>query len=213
MIRRYIAALAIVVVGLFGMQGVAAAEPYEPEPGVITISVSVNIPAIVVNGRVVFSGFNFRFDQTIRIRAIFGTNRAFLGRGLASDAELAASGMAVADYTTTVNADGTFSVELPMNYEGLAVITATGVESGQSSSTTVDVLSAAGVADAAPLPAVGPNLENLATTSTTEAAVPAPTASVVGPIVIGAGVLLGGLSLLFFGTRGVIRRKSGHTTG
>ena len=32
-------------------------------------------------------------------------------------------------------------------------------------------------------------------------------ADVMGPLAIGAAALLGGLSLLFFGTRGVIRRR------
>ena len=37
-------------------------------------------------------------------------------------------------------------------------------------------------------------------------------ASIAGPIAIGAAALFSGLVLLFFGTRGVVRRKSGRTT-
>jgi hypothetical protein len=108
-------------------------------------------------------------------------------------------------------ADGSFSIDIVLDEGGLATLTATGRSSGRTGTATVQVGptdsgpgggNRSGAEGGAVDQAAGED-DGLATTG----------ASVVGPIAIGLVALLAGFTLLFFGTRGAVRRKAPKSRG
>lgn len=189
--------LAAAFVGLFALGGVSNAAPvdlYPPPPA--TVIVNVNI-SITINGDVIiFTGSGFDPGELISILTSFSAPS-----GLRSSPAL--TGLAAAQkQTTTADSSGAFSADVQLNQVGTATITATGLTSGKTASAVVTVLAAGSTIP----PGTSGSSTYVSGTSSTELA--STGASIAGPIAIGVAALFAGLALLFFGTRGVIRRKS-----
>lgn len=208
MVRKMLSVLVLGVVGLFAFGGAASAQPAiayppTPPPTTVVINVTVNI-TIINNGTIIiFSGSGFNFLEDILISAINTGGPS----GLRSSPALA--NMAAGTMPTTADAAGNFSADVTslINAPGDWELTATGLVSGKSARATV-------TKSAATAPAYITGGGGSTGSSYTSADALASTgASVAGPIAIGAAALLAGLAMLFFGTRGVIRRKSSRSGG
>ena len=198
--------LGIVFVSLLAMGGAASAQPavaYPPTPPP-TVIINVNI-TIINNGTIIiFSGGGFDSLEDILISA-FNTG---IPSGLRSSPAL--SQMAAATISTTADAAGEFSVDVAslITAPGVWEVTATGLTSGKSGTATVTKVAAAG----GPAYVTGGGGSSGSSYSSSDA-LASTGASVAGPIAIGAAALIAGLAMLFFGTRGVIRRKSSRSGG
>ena len=214
MVRKMVSLLAVGVAGLLAFGGVANAQPavaYPPTTPPIVVNVTVNITIINIGGTVIFTGGGFDPGELIDIAVSYAAPG-----GLRSSPALAEQA-ATKRSSTTADAAGSFTSDVPLTQIGTATITATGLTSGHTASLTVEVLSAE-----SPIPAgtTGSSSSNTYTagdgggntyaagSSESSPALASTGASIVGPIAIGAAALLAGLALLFFGTRGAIRRRS-----
>lgn len=196
MASRVLIAIVVMMIGLFSVAIPASAAPSYGAPDVIVAALSDEfgspIPAgstVDVGGTVVFSGDGFEPNEDITV--VVST--------------LGADGLTVVDPDKEITADGNghFELEVPLNHLGTATLTATGT-SGRSVSLTVQV---------------GPVGSGGGTAPTTTIAAAAGSgsaggsglaytgASLLGPLAIGAAALFAGLAMLFFGTRGAIRRN------
>lgn len=213
MLRKFLLALALALVGLFAVAGVASAAPYPGPPN--PPGVTVNQTIIVNGGVVIFAGGGFTPGETINITIIYNAAPS----GLRANAALRLAAKAAESQTTTADASGNFTSGVRLTQAGTATITATGLTSGKTFSTTVTVVAEGGntspgtttvagqttaagevtTANAAPVTAGADGTGGAGLASTG--------ASVAGPLTIGAAALIAGLSLLFFGTRLAIRRK------
>ena len=137
----------------------------------------------VIGGIFTFSGSGFTPGETITFAITDGP------LGLRSSAGLSKLTPA-APAPTKADAQGNFSVPVVITQTGTFTITATGALSGHQVSATFKITG--GASDS------GTNSGGLAYTG----------ASIAGPLAIGFVALFAGLALLFFGTRGVRRRKS-----
>jgi len=189
------------VVGLFALASPAAAAPSYGAPGA---SATVDDSTVDVGGTVVFSGDGFEPNEDITV--VVST--------------LGPDGLTVVEtYKTQADGNGHFELKVPLTHLGVATLTATGT-SGKTVSLTVQV---------------GPDQSHGGTTATTTVAAGAGSpsgggggsasgggagspsaggtglaytgASILGPLAVGAAALFAGLAMLFFGTRGAIRRK------
>lgn len=237
MLRKMSSVLLVAFVGLLAFGGVAGAAPgYRPPVVVINVFVNVNINITIVNNGVIFFGSGFDPGEGISVSVSYASPS-----GLRSSKGLTEMAKAK-DMMATAAADGSFSTAVTLTRAGTATLTATGLTSGKVASQTVTVLgtgatipnnAAASNNSASGLDSGGSSnsitgvggtggtdvgagsagsdgtggaanssAESLAFTGT----------SVAGPIAIGLAALLAGLTFLFFGTRGVIRRKSSRTS-
>ena len=210
MMRRVLTVVSVFLIGMFGAVGLAAAAPPPyPAPPTVTVNVTINGSivtgniTIIVGGTIIFSGDGFDPGEGI------DANATYLGpNGLRST--LAASSLAAAK-ASSASADGSghFSQELTLDQVGTAVLTATGQSSGKSGSITVEVVPAGATGAGATTIAAAAG----AGSSDGGAGLARTGVSIVGPLVVGSAALLVGLALLFFGTRGVIRRKTSKSLG
>ncbi len=205
MVRKMLSVLGIAFVSLFVMGGAASAQSqvlYPPTPPPVVINITVNI-TIINNGTIIiFSGGGFDPLEGIIISAI----NTSLPSGLRSSSTL--SKMAAATMTTSADEAGNFSEDVTslIDSTGVWELTATGVTSGKSASATVTKAEAAE-------PAYVTGGGSVGSSSSSSGALASTGASVAGPIAIGAAALFAGLAMLFFGTRGVIRRKGSRSGG
>jgi hypothetical protein len=211
MLRKMLTMLAVTVVGLFSLGGVAAANP-DDGYGANGVTVNINVTIIIVNGPFIFFGDGFAPGETVIIN-IFNNEAPStpVPNGLRSS-RLANASSVNAVPAVQANAAGHFDAELTIDTPGLWTISATGQTSGhvvsltqrvypvgtEAPTTTVAAAGGSGSSDGAAGTNNGAGADGLAYTG----------ASVAGPLAIGIAALLAGLALLFFGTRGVIRRKS-----
>ena len=198
MMRKMLTVLAAAFVGLFALGGVSNAAPvaaYPPPP--ITVIVNVNI-SIVINGDVIiFTGSGFDPGELISILTSFSAPSGLRSSSALTDLAAAQK------QTTTADSSGAFSADVQLNQVGTATITATGVSSGKTASAVVTVLAAGST-----IPAGTSGSSTYVSSGTSSTELASTGASIAGPIAIGVAALFAGLALLFFGTRGVIRRKS-----
>jgi hypothetical protein len=125
----------------------------------------------------------------------------------------------------TTQADGAGNGALTVSYDepGTYTFVATGRTSGISNSVSVVVGAAGGSLGAGGTGSGGSsgtgdsagtagdaNGSNGSAASGSDSGLAYTGASIAGPLAIGLGALLAGLALLFFGTRGLIRRKTSH---
>ena len=187
--------LAVAIVGLLAFGGASPAAaatpppPYPPTttpPGAVFVTVNINI-VIINNGTIIFSGGGFDALEQL------GITVSFNGPSGLRASQVAAEQVGEGYFEITADSAGSFSTPVTLNQVGDWTLTATGLSSGKTASTTVTVQP------------VGYQATSGSTGSGADLA--STGASIAGPIAIGAAALLAGLALLFFGTRGVIRRK------
>ncbi|MGS0683832.1 hypothetical protein ACVBEQ_01545 [Nakamurella sp. GG22] len=195
--------MAVTILGLFALAGIgnAAPPPYQPPP---TVVVNVNVTIIIVNGPFIFFGDGFEPGENVIITIFYNGPS-----GLRSTPALAAAAESKV-VSTTADSSGHFEASLNLDKVGTYTLTATGQSSARSASSTITVVGsqAETTAGTTTVPAGG----GLAYTGqgsdgSAGGGLAYTGTSVAGPIAIGAAALLAGLTLLFFGTRGVIRRK------
>lgn len=205
MMRKIFVIVPAILVGLFGIGGVAAAAaPYAPPPPVsVTINVGGDVNGniiIIVGSTIIFSGDGFDPLEGI------GNDVFYSGpSGLRSTGALARLS-APTHSETAGDENGHFDNEITLDQVGTATLVATGHNSGKSGSLTVHVLPVGStttpgtttVAGGGSNAAAGSDGSGLARTG----------ASIAGPLAIGLAALFAGLALLFFGTRGVRQRKN-----
>jgi len=203
--------LGIAFISLFAMGGVSSAAPapvvYPPEPSV-TVNVNITIIFIVNGGVVNFFGSGFDPLEGLDITVTYGPPS-----GLRSTPALAEAS-AAKRLTAQADAAGNFSTPVTLTQVGTATLTATGQSSGKSASLTVEVFQ--NESDYTGLVAGGSSSGGTWTgtsSGSSSGALASTGASVAGPIAIGAAALFAGLAMLFFGTRGVIRRKGSRSAG
>ncbi len=205
MLRKMLTTLAVGVVGLFALGGVAAAAPPYPAPPPIVIN--INGP-IIINGPVIIFGGGFLPNEPINITIVYNTGGPNGLRSSNALSQLQASKQA-RKQADQADASGNFDAEVVFTQAGSATVTATGLISGHTDVSTFQV-PAAGAAggDSSTTTAMAADGSSWTASPTAAGMNLASTgASVAGPIAIGLGALFAGLSLLFFGTRGAIRRK------
>jgi LPXTG-motif cell wall-anchored protein len=116
----------------------AHAVPYPADPPPAEVSDGIIEPG----GTVTFSGSGFLPFEKITIDLDYGftDSEAAARREPAGGFVLAAAHAMLAAITTTADANGDFSVEVPLTEPGTVTLMATGVTSGVSVSSTVEVL-------------------------------------------------------------------------
>ena len=205
MIRKIFVIVPAILVGLFAVGGIAsAAAPYPPP---VPVSVTVNVAGdvngtinIIVGNTITFSGDGFDPLEGIGVDVFYSGPNGLRSNGAL--ARLAAS----THSETAADANGHFDNDVVLDQTGTATLLATGHNSGKTSSLTVHVVAVGSttapgtttVAGGGSNVAAGSDGSGLARTG----------ASIAGPLAIGFVALFAGLTLLFFGTRGVRQRKN-----
>ncbi len=222
MLRRFLTATAVALVGLFAVVPSASAAPAAPGAPIIVapvvnvsgsynvvVQVFVNVTIVNNGGVVIFGGGGFRPRERINIAVSYGTPN-----GLRSNSALRQASVAAAGTATSADASGFFSVPVHLTQVGTAVLTATGAESGRTASLTVQVQpsEATSTPDTTTVepPITSPEVAPVAAAGGGDGTGLAYTGvSIAGPLTVGAAALITGLAFLFFGTRLAIRRR--HT--
>ena len=210
MVRKMLSVLGIAFISLLAMGGVSSAAPAPvvyPAPPTVIVNVNINIIFIVNGGTVIFFGSGFDPLEGLDITVTYGPPS-----GLRSTPALAEAA-AAKRLTTQADSAGNFSTPVNLTQVGTATLTATGQTSGKSASITVEVFQ--NESDYTGVVTGGSSSGTWTGTSggSSSGALASTGASVAGPIAIGAAALFAGLAMLFFGTRGVIRRKSSRSAG
>ena len=219
MASRVLIAIVVMMIGLFSVAIPASAAPSYGAPGVTaTLSDEGGSPisagsTVNVGDSVVFSGDGFEPFEDITV--VVST--------------LGADGLTVVDlpYKPQADGNGHFELKVPLTHLGVATLTATGT-SGKTVSLTVQVgpdqshggtTATTTVAAGAGSPSGGgggsasgggagsPSAGGAGSSSAGGTGLAYTGASILGPLAIGASALFAGLAMLFFGTRGAIRRK------
>lgn len=193
MLKRVGTVLAISVVGLIVAAGSAMAAPVYAPPGLSAVAINAN--------QILVTGTNYGDesgpDTSVTVTISYGSPS-----GLRSSAALSAAA-AAQTYTAYPDGNGNFSAIYDRLQAGDVWVRAVGDQSGDdltaflpafkvSSGSNQNYSSGYASGD------VSSGYAGLASTG----------ASIGAPLAIGIGALLAGLTLLFFGTRGVLRRKS-----
>lgn len=211
MFKRIGSVVAMAAAGLIVAAGTAAAAPVYAPPGLSAVYIE--------NNQIVITGTNFGDesgpDSSVSITVSYGGPS-----GLRSSAGLSAASAAAA--FTVEPVDGNFSYRYDLTQDGDVYVRAVGSPSG-------DDLTAV-LADPPGVPGQtgsgytgsgsgsgsgsGQNYSSgyaSGDMSSGYAGLAATGASIGAPLAIGIGALLAGLVLLFFGTRGVLRRKNARS--
>lgn len=206
MLRRIALTIVMMFVGLVAVAGISTAAPYDPA----TLSV-----VSLGNGQYAVSGSGFGQDTADDYVTLTVSYTA--PSGLRSNAALTAAAKDES-YQHDLDNDGNFATVVTATQTGDVTFRAVGFPSGEavvgqvSLNAAVATTTAGGsgvwVADSNGNSSSGWT-DSVASSSGSLASTGA---SIVGPIAIGLAVLALGLLLLFFGTRGVIRRKGGKPT-
>ena len=210
MLRRMCTLIVIALLGLTAQAGIANAAQDYPPATTVTVNISgTNISVIdgsitvLIGGEFTFSGDGFDAGEGIEI-LISGPS------GLRSTGGLSQLNTAASAPDATADGNGTFATPITLNSPGTTTITAVGRASGNSASLTVTVVEAAGESGTM-VAAVGTGTAGVAK-STADDGLASTGASIAGSLAIGFVALFAGLALLFYGTRGVRRRKSADAT-
>jgi hypothetical protein len=204
MLRRIASVFAMMSAVILVAAGTASAAPVYAPPGLSAVSINVN--------QIVITGTNFGDenggDQSVSVTVSYGGPS-----GLRSSAGLSAASAAAAQ-TISTDGNGNFSVIYDLQQDGDVVVRAVGNSSGDD--VTVVLPDPPGVPGQG-----GGTIDNSSSgyvsssgysssgnVSSGYAGLASTGASIGAPLAIGIVALLAGLTLLFFGTRGVLRRKS-----
>lgn len=214
MMRKFFVIVSAILVGLFAAGGVAAAAgpagPYAPPPPVsVTINVGGDVNGniiVIVGGTIIFSGDGFDPLEGVR-NDVFYSGPS----GLRSTGALARLSAPTHLVTAAGYANGHFEKEITLDKVGTATLVATGHNSGRSASLTVHVLAVGSTTAPGTTTVVGGGGSNAAAGSDGSGLARTGT-SIAGPLAIGFVALFAGLTLLFFGTRGVRQRKNARAS-
>lgn len=194
MAHRVLIAIVVMVVGLFVLSSPASAAP---SYGALGVSATVDDSTVDVGGTVVFSGDGFEPFEDITV--VVST--------------LGPDGLTVVEtYRTQADGNGHFELKVPLTHLGTATLTATGLTSGKTVSLTVQVGPDQSNGGTAPTTTIAAGLGSSSgggagSSSAGGTGLAYTGASILGPLAVGAAALFAGLAMLFFGTRGAIRRK------
>jgi len=190
MSRRFISGLVVMVLGLLAIGGSAAANPtYAPA----TISVTFNGGDQYTVNLGNF-GLPSGADTSITLSVTYGGPS-----GLRNSPALAAAAAKAESYSLTPDVDGNATTVIHVTQSGTIFFTGTGSPSGKIASTSVVHPSDTGTGNAG-------NAAGAADSD--DSVLPSTGANIAGPVAVGILALVAGLALLFFGTRGIPRRKS-----
>jgi hypothetical protein len=211
MLKRIGTVFAVAAVGLVVTAGTAAAAPVYVPPGLSAVSINVN--------QIVITGTNYGdesgADGSVTITVNYGGPS-----GLRSSAGLSAAS-AVAAIGASPDENGNFSVVYNLQQDGDVYVRAVGNQSGDD--LTVFLADPPGVPGQTGSGYTSSGTDNGANqnyssgyasggnVSSGYAGLASTGASIGAPLAIGVGALLAGLTLLFFGTRGVLRRKGARS--
>ncbi len=204
MFKRIGMVVAVVLAGLVAATGTAAAAPVYVPPGLSAVSINVN--------QILITGTNYGDengpDQSVTITVSYDAPS-----GLRASAGLAAAA-ASSTFSATPDADGNFSVIYDLTQDGDIWVRAVGDQSGDD--LTVFLANPPGIPGSAGSSTSGGYYDAGTASSSGYASgdkssgyadLASTGASITAPLAIGIAALLAGLVLLFFGTRGVLRRK------
>lgn len=205
-LKRIGSVFAIVVAGLVVAAGTAMAAPIYAPPGLSAVYIG--------NNQIVITGTNYGDesgpDETVAITVGYGSPS-----GLRSSAGLAAAAAAATTFTVNPDGDGNFSATSTLTQRGEVWVRAIGVQSGDDLTVTLVVPAQSGTGSTG---GGGAN-QNYSSgyagggnVSSGYAGLASTGASIGAPLAIGIVALLAGLTLLFFGTRGVLRRKDAKSS-
>lgn len=196
MLKRIGSIVAMAVVGLVVAAGSAAAAPIYAPPGLSAVAINAN--------QILVTGTNYGDesgpDTSVTVTISYGTPS-----GLRSSAGLSAAAAVQTD-TVYPDGNGNFSKVYERLQAGDVWVRAVGDQSGYDLTVKLK----------APKVSGGSN-QNYSSgyasgdVSSGYAGLASTGASIGAPLAIGIGALLAGLTLLFFGTRGVLRRKGVKT--
>ena len=210
MMRKIFVIVSAMLVGLFAAGGVASAAALYP--AVPPVSVTVNVTGdvngtinIIVGNTITFSGDGFDALEGIGVDVFYSGPS-----GLRSTAALARSA-ASTHAEDAADANGHFGHDIVLDQVGTATLVATGNNSGKSSSLTVHVLAVGSTTAPGTTTVVGGGGSNAAAGSD-GSGLARTGASIAGPLAIGFVALFAGLTLLFFGTRGVRQRNNARAS-
>lgn len=183
MLKRIAAILAIAAVGLVASTGTAAAAPIYAPSGLSAVAIS--------GSQVLVTGTNFGDetgpDEVVVLSVAYGS-----------------PGNVRQTFTVTPDENGNFSVIFDILSDQTMYIEAVGAKGGEIEVTLASPTgSGAGSGSGSGYVAS----TAYATGSSGYTGLASTGASIAAPLAIGLAVLLAGLALLFFGTRGVLRRK------
>lgn len=207
MLRKFLTVMFVALLGLWGFGGIAGAVSKSAYPATDTPGVGLSgdgiltdadgnplfdvngYPIVAVGGTFTYRVGGFASGETID----FSIDPVSAPAGLRSTLGLSKL-TPPAPASVQADAGGTLTAPITISEKGIFKITATGRTSGISKSITVNVGGTpAGTSG-------GTSAGGLASTG----------ASIAGPLAIGFVALFAGLALLFFGTRGVRRRRNSH---
>lgn len=208
MFKRIGTVVAVAATGLIVAAGTATAAPVYAPPGLSAVYIGDN--------QIVITGTNYGDesgpDTTAAITVSYGGPS-----GLRSSAGLSAAAAAAA-VTAEPDGNGNFSVTYDLTQDGDVYVRAVGSPSGDD--LTVFLANPPGVPGqtgsgytGSGSGSGGGSNQNYSSgyasgdVSSGYAGLASTGASIGAPLAIGIGALLAGLTLLFFGTRGVLRRK------
>ena len=140
--RRFLGLLALVAAMMFAAPATAYAEPYPASPP----NGEVSDGTVQPGGSVTFTGEGFLPFEEISIEVSYGgsdNNAAFSGRGQRSGGFVLAAAtlpQRLATITTTADENGRFSIQVPLAQAGNATLTATGLTSGVTVTSVVEVI-------------------------------------------------------------------------
>lgn len=202
MLKRIGSVVAMAIVGLVVAAGTAAAAPIYAPPGLSAVYIG--------NSQIVITGTNYGDedgpDGTVAITVGYGTPS-----GLRASAGLSAA--AAETFTAEPDSNGNFSATYTLSQTGGVWVRAVGQQSGDDLTVKLYVPAQAGSGYSGGGSGSGGSNQNYSSgyasgdVSSGYAGLASTGASIGGPLAIGIGALLAGLTLLFFGTRGVLRRK------
>ena len=208
MLRRIASVFAMMSAVILVAAGTASAAPVYAPPGLSAVSINVN--------QIVITGTNYGDesgpDTSVDITITYGGPS-----GLRSSAGLSAAS-AAATLSAEPDADGNWSVTYNLTQDGDLSVRAVGGPSGDD--LTVFLADPPGVPGQTGSAYTGSGSnsgQNYSSgyasgdVSSGYAGLASTGASIGAPLAIGIGALLAGLVLLFFGTRGVLRRKGAKT--
>ena len=185
--RRLASVVAVVALGLLTIMGTATANP-SYAPATITAVYNGGNEFTVTMGNF---GTPSGADSSIALTVTYGAPS-----GLRRSVGLVAAAKAEA-YSFVPNSDGNVTAVVRVSQSGEIFFAATGSPSGDKASTSVFLASSSSGKGSGAVDQQSDS-SDLASTG----------ASIAGPIAIGVTALIAGLALLFFGTRGVARRRS-----
>jgi hypothetical protein len=198
------------LLGLTAQAGIVNAAQGYPPATTVTVNISgANISVVdgnitvLIGGEFTFSGDGFDAGEGIEI-VISGPS------GLRSTGGLTQLNTAALVPDATADGNGKFATAITLNSLGITTISAVGRASGKSASLTVTVVAPGGEAGTM-VAAVGTGTAGVAK-STADDGLASTGASIAGSLAIGFFALFAGLALLFYGTRGVRRRRSADAT-